>query len=224
MPGREIVLATDEIYHVINRGVTSQPTYADKRNYQRFLELMFYYQNLAQPGKYSHFYCLSSDIKEQILSDLRRKGEFLVDIICYCLMPNHFHLLLKQNVDNGISNFLSLLTNSYTRYFNTKNERHGPLFQGKFKAIRIENNEQLLHVSRYIHLNPYSGYVLKTLNQLESYPFSSLPEYLYKNLNSRCQKALILDQFKNRQSHRQFVFDQADYQRQLQDIKQLLLE
>lgn len=224
MPGREIVLATDEIYHVINRGVASQPTFTDKRNYQRFLDLMFYYQNLDQPGKYSHFYSLSSDIKKQILDDLRRRGEFLVDIICYCLMPNHFHLLLKQRVDNGISNFLSLLANSYTRYFNTKNERHGPLFQGKFKAIRIENNEQLLHVSRYIHLNPYSGYVIKILDRLEQYPYSSFPEYLTKTQNNRCQNEIILDQFENHQAYRQFILNQADYQKELQNIKQLLLE
>ena len=76
-----------------------------------------------------------------------------MEIICYCLMPNHLHLLLRQLMDGGISKFMSNFANSYTRYFNTKSKRKGPVFEGKFKAKRIETDEQLLHLSRHIHLN-----------------------------------------------------------------------
>lgn len=139
-------------------------------------------------------------------------------------MPNHFHFLLKQVEEEGTSKFMSNFTNSYTRYFNVKNKRNGPLFQGKFKAIRIETDEQLLHLSRYIHLNPYSSYVVKTLKDLEKYPSSSFPEYLGKSQTSLCSKEIILGQFKNLNLYKKFVFDQADYQRRLEKIKHLILE
>ena len=84
-------------------------------------------------------------------------------------MPNHFHLLLKQTIDNGISHFLSKFTNSYTKYFNTKYNRVGPVFQGVFKSVHIESDEQLMHLSRYIHLNPVVSAVVEKQNLL-SYP------------------------------------------------------
>ena len=150
--------------------------------------------------------------------------KLLVEIIAYCLMPNHLHLLLKQLEENGISIFMSNLTNSYTRFFNTKQKRKGPLFQGKFKGVRIETDEQLFHVSRYIHLNPYSSFVLKSLEELESYPYSSLPEYLGLKKEIHCKTEIILNNFKNIQSYEDFVFDRAGYQRELEKIKHLAIE
>lgn len=94
-------------------------------------------------------------------------------------MPNHFHLLLKQTKENGISKLVANFQNSYTRYFNLKNERVGPLFQGVFKALRVKTDEQLIHVSRYIHLNPYSSSVIKSFEELKRYPWSSVEEYLH---------------------------------------------
>ena len=139
-------------------------------------------------------------------------------------MPNHFHLIIKQVVENGISKFIGNVTNSYTRYFNTKNERVGPLFQGKFKAKRIETEEQFFHLSRYVHLNPYSSYVVKTLEDLENYPFSSLPEYLGKVQTNFCTKEVILENFKNKTEYKRFLFDQVDYQKKLEEIKHLTLK
>ena len=104
----------------------------------------------------------------------------IVDIGAYCLMPNHFHILLQQLQDNGISTFVRKLLNSYTRYFNTKNERIGPLFQGQFKAVRVESDEQLLHLTRYIHLNPLVGYVVKDLRNFE---WSSYLDYIKNKLS-----------------------------------------
>lgn len=154
------------------------------------------------------------------MDQLEKSRENLVDLISYCFMPNHFHLLLKQLVDNGISHYLSKFANSYTRYFNTKNERSGPIFQGKFKAVLITSNEQLLHVSRYIHLNPYSSGIVKTIEDLKNYPYSSLT----KLSTSKVESKLILDQFKNTDTYREFVFNNADYQKSLQQIKQQLIE
>jgi len=224
MPGREIPLVSGEIYHVINRGIASQPIFGDKRDYHRFLETIFYYQNQNPPLRYAKFLTLSVEERNRILRNLKKKKDFNVEFMSFCLMPNHFHLLLRQVKDGGISKFLSNLTNSYTRYFNTKNQRKGPLFQGKFKAVRIENDNQLLHVTRYIHLNPYTSYVIKNVEELASYPYSSFQEYLNPNDNQIMNKDEVLSHFKSLRLFKEFTFDHADYQRKLDQIKHLSLE
>jgi len=224
MPGREITLSTEQFYHVLNRGVASQPTFTSGKEYIRAVDSIRYYQNQEPPQKYSWFIDLSQERRREILNNLAQSKQFLVEIVAYCLMPNHFHLLLKQQVENGISKFMSNFTNSYTRYFNTKNKRVGPLFQGKFKAKRVETDEQLIHLSRYIHLNPFSSSVVKTIEQLKKYQFSSLPEYLGKAPVNFCNKEVILGQFKNSKQYQKFIFDQATYQRELEKIKHLVLE
>lgn len=224
MPGRTIPLVTDEIYHVINRGISYQPIFNNKRDYSRAIETMLYYQNQTPPIKYSRFLRLSKTERKEIIESLIKQKKFLVEIISYCLMPNHFHLILKQITDNGISKFISNFCNSYIRYFNTKNKRKGPLLEGKFKAKRVETEEQLLHLDRYIHLNPYSSHLIKNFKDLENYSFSSFPEYLGKVKTNFCSKELILSHFKNVASYQKFIFDQADYQRELQQIKHLILE
>lgn len=224
MPGRKIPLVNGEIYHVLNRGVASQPIFIDWRGYQRAIKTMFYYQNLKPPQKYSLFILQARKKREEVLDNLRQKKEFRAEIIVYCFIPNHFHLLLRQTNENGISKFLSDFANSYTRYFNTRAKREGPIFRGNFKAVRIETEEQLLHVSRYIHLNPYSSYLVKSLKELENYPYSSLPEYLGKTPKAYCQTELVLSSFPKREDYKNFLFDQADYQRSLEIAKHLWLE
>lgn len=225
MPGRNIPLITNQIYHVINRGVASQPTFTNKDDYLRALEIIFYYQSKNVPSRYSFFLRQSVNQRDQLLNRLKSEKDFLVEIIAYCLMPNHFHFLLKQTQEGGISTFTANVTNSYTRYFNTKNQRVGHLFQGKFKAIRIETDEQLVHLSRYIHLNPYTSCLVKNFSQLYNYPYSSLPEYLNPKSQANCQKDIVLENFKNPSSpYKKFISDQADYQKRLQKIKYLTLE
>lgn len=224
MPGREIPLVNGEIYHVFNRGIANQPVFSDKRDSQRFLDLMDYYRNKTVPVRYSYFLVSSPENRKKIIKDLTKNKNLLVKLLCFCLMPNHFHLLLKQATTSGISKFLSNLTNGYTRYFNTKTQRVGPLFQGKFRAIRIETDEQLSHIARYIHLNPFSSFVIKKIDGLADYPYSSLREYLKLRSDYELDKDLILGQFKTFKNFKDFTFDQANYQRQLQKIKHLTLE
>lgn len=223
MPGRKIPLVNNEIYHIFNRGVASQPTFLNKRDYQRALETVFYYQNNNPPIKYSRFLSLSIKDRAELLENMTKQKNFLIEFISYCLMPNHFHFLLRQIKDGGIAKFVGNFTNSYTRYFNTKQERAGPLFTGKFKSVRIETQEQLLHVSRYIHLNPFTSFVVKTLEALETYPYSSFPEFINSATNF-CSKDIVLANFKRADLYKQFVFDQADYQRTLAQIKHLAIE
>lgn len=138
-------------------------------------------------------------------------------------MPNHFHFLLKQLQDNGISIFISKFSNSYAKYFNTKHERVGPLFQGRFKAIHIENDEQLIHVSRYIHLNPVVSSLINT-EALESYLWSSYPKYLDLAMLDFVDKEMVMSFFKSEVKYKNFVLDQIDYGKKLEQIKHLILE
>ena len=224
MPPRKTLLVTDEFYHIFNRGVASQPTFLSKRDYQRMMEIIPFYRNDSLPFKYSKF--LSLPIRERAIvwEKIVKRRDSLVEIIAYCLMPNHFHFLLKQTKENGIRRFIGNVVNSYTKYFNTKRGRTGPLFQGRFKAVRIETDNQLLHLSRYIHLQPFTSYLVKSLEELIEYPYSSFPEYLGKVKEGVCVKEEILAHFKSKKGYKQFVFDNADYQRKLERIKHLLLE
>lgn len=224
MPGRSIPLVTGEYYHIFNRGVNKQPIFSGTKTYSRCLDLINYYQNTETPVKFSTLIKINKELQKEIWDSIAQNNQKLVDVVCFCLMPNHFHLILKQVVDGGISKFMSNFQNSYSRYFNLKNGRSGPLLQGKFQAVRIEDGEQLLHVNRYIHLNPYTGYVVKELKQLENYPWSSLAEYFIESDKQITTKKEILDFFKTVDDYKKFLFDQADYQRKLNQIKHLILE
>jgi len=217
MPGRQIPLITNEIYHAFNKGIASQKIFLNDSDYQRGLNSLYYYKHQKPPIKYSRLFSLSIDDRNNLLNQLEKENKGLVKLISFCLMPNHFHLLIKQLIDEGISKYLSNFSNSYTRYFNTKYKRSGPIFQGKFKAIHVKNNEQLLHLSRYIHLNPYSASIVKNIKQLQNYKYSSLS-------TSKVESKIITNQFKNINKYHQFVYDQADYQKSLEVIKKQMLD
>lgn len=224
MPRRIYLLATDEYYHVFNRSIDKRPIFHSPRECKRAISVMYYYSFGQPPIRFSKFLTLSKERREQIMYSLSKR-KTIVDFIAYCIMPNHFHFLLKQKVDSGISRFMANFQNSYARYFNTKSERKGPIWQGQFKAVRIEDDIQLLHTSRYIHLNPLTSFIVSDIKMLQEYIWSSLPECLSMNVNKKiCDKSIILAHFKGYKDYKRFVFDQADYQRELEGIKHLVLE
>ena len=222
MAGRNIPLATGEFYHVFNRGIAHQPVFLTKRDYERASLGLSYYRFAKPPFKLSRFKSLSHDEKNNVLTSLNENSDVLVKIISFVLMPNHFHFLLQQAKDRGISIFLSKFTNSYTKYFNIKNKRAGDLLQGVFKAVRVETEEQLLHLSRYIHLNPLVSFVVKEKNFLY-YPWSSLPDYL-QGKSSLGWTEPVLSSFSSPNEYKNFIFDQVDYAKELEKIKHLTFE
>ena len=133
-------------------------------------------------------------------------------------MPNHFNFLVKEIKPRGISNFMRNFQNSYAKYFNTKFERAGSLFQSMFKAVRIETEEQFLHVCRYIHLNPLTSYLLRSPKELDSYNWSSWIEYNQENNNKIVNRSLVMGYFPTIEKLRNFTFNQVDYQRKLEEI------
>lgn len=219
---RKIVFANNYFYHVFNRGVDKREVFTNKKEYLRAIMTLNYYQYSLHKIKLSRFLSLPEKEQLEYLSDYKTQ-EKLVDIIAYCLMPNHFHFLLRQIKEKGISKFLADFANSYTKYFNTKHDRTGHLFQGQFKAVFIESDEQLLHLSRYIHLNPSTSSIVK-IGNLKNYPWSSLPEYLKSSSNLICNTEPVLGFFKKAKMYEEFVFDQALYAKELHFIKHLLIE
>ena len=222
MPYRFIPLVTEQYYHIYNRGVAFQPTFENKRDYERFLLCLDYYHHNKVPLRLSKLLQLPKEDRESILKNIKEHGETIVEIIAYCLMPNHFHLLIKQVSDNGISTLLRLVTNSYARYYNTKYERVGPVFQGVFKAVHVQTDEQFIHLSRYIHLNPLVSFIVKEENFL-SYPWSSLKNYL-NGTKALVNTEPILDNFSSPKKYLKFILDQVEYGKELERIKHLTLE
>lgn len=182
-----------------------------------------YYRFRQLPLKLSFFLSLAKENQEAILSKLRQENKLLVELYAYCLMPNHFHLLVKQNHEAGISQFMRKAINSYSSYFNLAHKRSGPLLQGVFKAVRVETGEQLIHVSRYIHINPYVGHVV-TRKKLSSYPWSSLMFYLDRTNSHFLNKEPVLSHFTSTEKYREFLLGEADYQRSRKKFEHLFLE
>lgn len=219
---RKIVFRNGEIYHVFNRTIERKHIFVNKRDSLRAKDIIRFYQHKDIPLKFSKLLQLPLEIRNKILRELY-KSQRIVDIIAFCFMPNHFHFLLKQNLDKGISTFISNFTNSYTRFFNTKYDRTGPLMQGVFKAVHIENDEQLVHVSRYIHLNPVVHSLIE-IDELSSYPLSSYPEYQSTSTNGVVNTEIIMGMFKSRVDYDNFVRDQENYAKKLEEIKYLLMD
>lgn len=211
---RKVPLANGEVYHIFNRGVDKADIFYTDNDYKRFIKTFKYYLTRPSP-KYSQRW-LSGD-------HIGSEGRPLVEVFAYCLMPNHFHLILKQLIDNGITMLMRKVANSYSHYLNLKSKRIGPLFQGRFKNVLIENDEQLVHLSRYVHLNPV---VARLVLRPENYPWSSFREYLDLDEQKEkiCDSRLVLDNFKSRQSYETFVYDQVSYAKELDRIKHLTFD
>jgi putative transposase len=206
---------TGEYYHIYNRGVEKREIFLCKRDYLRFLESMKEF-NDAKPV-YSLF--LHRKLKRRGVLDVGRLKE-LVEIVCYCLNPNHFHFILKQAEENGISEYMKRIGGGYTKYFNHHNHRSGFLFQGRFKSVHIKTNAQLLYLSAYINKNRYIHGYRDDLN----WSFSSFQEYIGTRNNGICNTNVILNQFERKREYRDFMQENALYMKEKKEDEKYLLE
>jgi len=181
--GTRTPLAPQEWYHVYNRGTEKRNIFLSKKEHERFLTLLY----LSNSGDPIHISNHQGSTLTQLLEIPR--GEPLVDIGAYCLMPNHFHILLRQRDDSGISRFIQKVSTGYTMYFNILHDRTGTLFQGKFKSEHAASDRYLKYLLSYIHLNPLKlidpqwkdGGIKnkkKAWAYLHEYPYSSYLDYL----------------------------------------------
>ncbi|MDP2910745.1 MAG: transposase [Candidatus Omnitrophota bacterium] len=205
------VLVTGETYHIYSKSIAEFVIFNNDVEFSRIKETMLYYQTERQHLNFAKF--LENGAKQIV--DNRK----LVDIICYCPMPTHLHLSLKQLRDRGISDFMRRILDSYTRYFNIKHNRKGPLWEGRFKRVLVESDEQLLHLTRYIHLNPPAAYLV---NNPIDWKWSSYGEYVSGNKHGICKFDDALDIKPD--SYKKFVEDRISYQRELARIKNLMLD
>jgi len=194
----------NEVYHVYNRGVEKRLIFSDDKDRFRFIHNL-YEMNNSLPVLNSKYWLAKKDHNMEVRLPYIRDG--LVEILAFCLMPNHYHLLLRQAQDKGIVKFMQKLGTAYTNYFNIKNERVGPLFQGRFKAVLVQEDEHFRHLYNYIHLNPLDivapGWRESKLNNrqkalefLDSYRWSSYADYTgKKNFPSIIDKKLGLEIF-----------------------------
>lgn len=181
---RKVEFAEGEFYHIYNRGNSKQKIFNHKNDYERFINLLF----LANSKNSFNFFNL---LKDDHLYDFKR-GDTLVEIGAYCLMPNHFHILITPKDEGGASKFMQKLTTAYVMYYNQKYERTGGLFEGKFKSEHLSDDRYLKYIFSYIHLNPvkliepkWKEFGIKNKNRvldfLREYVFSSYLDYKERN-------------------------------------------
>ena len=220
MPGRKHPLLTDNVYHVYNKTINGLKIFSNKRRVRRFLDVIWYYRSTESRLRYSIFSKLHPDQKEYYLEAINNKYFYRVVIVAYCLMPTHYHLLIRQNCDDGVSDFISLIQNSFTKYHNIQTKRNGPVFLHRFKSKPIITDEQYMHVSRYIHLNPYSSGIVRSAEELDALQYSSFGEYTGNNKILLTTGSDLLDFFQNKKNnYKKFVLNNADYQKMLEYCK-----
>lgn len=212
-----MILANNEVYHVYNRTVGDEEIFSKTKPVKRFLDSINYYQ-INQPQRYSRRFSINPLITKV-------DGTKLIELYAYAIMPNHFHLLLKQLNDGGIKKYMAIIQNSYAKYHNLRNQRKGSLFIKPYKAKRVENDKLFLHVSRYIHLNPVTSYLID-IKELEKSRLTSLPYYLNEKQsnNSIVNTQLLLSLSGSKENYLKFIQDREDYQKKLQIVKYLFFD
>ena len=175
-------IAPGEYYHVFSRGAHRQATFRDQNDWHRFLFGVLYLQSAATfknvarvSGGYNRElgFPVSTQETEEVIKDR------FVELVAFCLMPNHYHLLVRESEEGGIAKYMQRVIGGYTKYFNTKYDASGHVFQDRFRTVHVKDDRQLLYLSAYIHRNPHS---LETWRGREfEYPWSSLQDFTTAN-------------------------------------------
>lgn len=202
-------------YHIFNRGIDGHRIFQDKDDYLTFLKYIEIYLSPLDTLNTTEKPLRSNLIKGNLHSEVK--------LLAFCLMPNHYHMLLTHTSDTGITKFMRQLTSAYSSYFNKKYKRMGPLFQSTYKAVQVDTEPYLLHLSRYIHQNP-----LERETSLKEYIWSSYRYYLKEDSSPIWLSTETLSSFFNQNnpnlSYESFVEDTNDYAIRLKEIKHLALD
>ena len=204
----------ENVYHTLNRGVEKREIFLDKQDHLRFVHDLYELNNEDRVENSIRIFRTDPKLAD---TTTRKKRKTLVDILAFCLMPNHYHLLLSPRVKNGIPKFMAKINIGYAKYFNQKYEREGALFQGRYKKILITDNTHFLHLPFYIHFNPLDlscpewrenkiSSPKKALEFLESYHWSSHLEYIgVKNYGSVLNKKVLNEVFDGSAGYKKLV-------------------
>lgn len=188
---RKINFENEEYYHIFNRGIDKRKIFSNQEDFDRFLQSINEFNSLSPIDS-----IYENTLRKKKFGGLASKP--LINLICYCLNPNHFHLILQQATDKGVEKFMHRLGTGYTMFFNEKYKRSGSLFQGTYKAKYINSDEYLLYASVYVNLN-HKAHLLK-----DSSSKSSWQEYI-QNQKGMCQKNIILNQFKSAAEYKKYA-------------------
>ena len=211
---RNIRFVNEGIYHVYNRSVEKREIFVDDQDRFRFIHDLFEFNDEAPAVNFYYKRPLLQSYETKSHKIEQQKRKLLVEILAFVVMPNHFHLLLRQIKENGISNFMHKLGTGYTMYFNQKYERAGSLFQGTYKAILVNQEAHFIHLPYYIHLNPldlkfpeWRDREIKNYKQamkfLENYRWSSFLDYIgKKNFPSVTQREFLNEFFEGPENYK----------------------
>lgn len=222
MPSKYVLRSFREnaYYHVFNQGVEKRDIFLTEDDYYLFQRYLLIY--LSPIEKVLE---IDPDIPLRLTSR-NLAGE--IEILAYCLMPDHFHLFLKQKTKDAVPRLLKQLTNAYTFYFNQKYDRIGGLMQGRYKAVEVPDDNTFIHLARYIHLNPVVSSTHRSLGEggptLEDHRWSSYHYYLGHEADPPVAKDKILSYFPSVGAFKGFHEDQADYVNNLEKIKHLAID
>ncbi len=222
------------IYHVFNRGVEKRDIFLDDQDHFRFIQNLYEFNDKNPATNLGHFFdSRSMNVEFRSTRPLKKKilqRKCIVDILLFSMMPNHFHLLLRQKEKDGIIKFMHKLGTGYTMYFNRRNKRVGGLFQGRFKAVMIDRQEHFHYIPHYIHLNPLEiidrGSALinarKKMKYLEDYRWSSFPDYIgKKNFPSVSQRGFILNVFGGKEKYKKLTRDFLGEKEKIEPIERV---
>lgn len=215
---RKAQLVNNEYYHIFNRGVDKRELFLEHEDKERFFQSICEFNTIDPIGSIFEN-SFRKDNKNNSLGNSIPKQNKLVEFICYCVNPNHYHFILKQVVDNGIEKFMHRLGIGYTNYFNNRYHRAGSLFQGRYKAVHIDSNKYLLHISAYVNLN---SKVHRLGNSIPKW-MSSWDEY-QNNTDGLCDRDVILDQFNNPLEYKEFAKSSLKDILERKELEKLLLE
>jgi len=237
---QNIILSTGEYYHVYNRGVDKRQIFMDKEDNWKFFDCLrdlnnetFYEERLVALGLSTHSCKELDSLQFKELGAFLKEKNSMVDVVSYSLNPNHFHLILKQLQDGGISKFMQKMSTSFTNYFNKKYERSGALFQGNFKRIHIDSEEYLLWLLGYVNgnieihgLNKASNYTWSSFQAIckELDSFHNGGGSLLSNLSVLSGLDIIFSQFKSQEEFKNFVMQIIKESRENKKMKEYLLE
>jgi putative transposase len=204
-----------EVYHLFNKSISRYGIFNDLENSHRFVNTFQHYNNSLISKSYYDF---NKKNKFNYGNIIYPKENTYCKVLSYCIMPDHYHFLIKILKSDILSKLIGDLENSYTRYFNKKFDRRGPLWQNSFKVVKVRFDDQLLRVSRYIHLNP----VVKCLvDKPENWIYSSYKDFI---TNKRILKNIEEINIKNMTDYKNYVKNNINYLKELKKIKKLILE
>ena len=227
-------IVAGNIYHILTRGVDKRKIFIDDQDYLRFIHDLFGFNDEKPVINMSRSFRRGVGMSD-IVSPSVAKRELLVDILAFCLMPNHYHILLRPKSDEGATKFIRKLNIGYVKYFNEKYKRSGALFEGRFKRILISDDAHFTYLPYYIHLNPLDlimpewrdGKISdckKAMNFLENYRWSSFPDYIgKKNFPSVTQRKFLMDCFGGAERQKAGMINWLK-EMEADDIKDIVLE